>query len=54
MTVLQVPEISPSTLRSLLVGNTELALIDVREQGAYSDAHLLFATCVPLSRLELD
>ncbi len=49
----EVSEISPQALRSALLGDEELALIDVREQGAYSDAHLLFATCVPLSRLEL-
>jgi len=46
-------EITPRELKDLLLGDEELALIDVREQGTYSDAHLLFAVCVPLSRLEL-
>jgi len=45
--------ISPLELRQLLLGTEELALIDVREQGTFSDAHLLFAVCVPLSHLEL-
>lgn len=28
-------------------------MLDVREQGAFSESHLLLAVCVPLSRLEL-
>lgn len=46
-------KISPLDLRRLLQGDEELALIDVREQGKFSEAHLLFAACIPLSRLEL-
>ncbi len=46
-------KISALELKRLLVGDEELALIDVREQGAFSKSHLLFAVCVPLSRLEL-
>ncbi len=45
--------VSPHDLRELIVSDAELALVDVREQGAYARAHLLFAVCVPLSRLEL-
>ncbi len=45
--------ISPLELRQLILGDEEFALIDVREQGAFSESHLLFAVCVPLSRLEL-
>jgi rhodanese-related sulfurtransferase len=45
--------VSPDQLKTLLTGGGELALIDVREQGAYSESHLLFAVCIPLSRLEL-
>ena len=48
-----MPEISPPELKRLLLGDDEIALLDVREQGAFSEAHLLFAACVPLSRLEL-
>ncbi|NOX51990.1 MAG: thiosulfate sulfurtransferase, partial [Gammaproteobacteria bacterium] len=40
-------------LKHLLLGEQEFALIDVREQGAFSKSHLLFAVCVPLSRMEL-
>ena len=46
-------KLSPQALKELLMSDDELSLIDVREQGAYSDGHLLFATCVPLSRMEL-
>ncbi len=46
-------KISPSELKQLLQGEQELALIDVRGQGAFSESHLLFAVCVPLSHLDL-
>ena len=46
-------EISPAELKRLLLGESELALIDVREQGAFAEAHLLFAVCAPLSSMEL-
>ena len=45
--------VSPDQLKTLLTSEGELALIDVREQGAFSESHLLFAVCIPLSRLEL-
>ena len=32
----------------------ELALLDVREAGQFGESHLLFATPLPYSRLELD
>jgi rhodanese-related sulfurtransferase len=37
----------------MLSDGAELALVDVREELIFSEAHLLFARCVPLSRLEL-
>ncbi|MDE0693203.1 MAG: rhodanese-like domain-containing protein [Gammaproteobacteria bacterium] len=46
-------EIAPAALKRMLLGESELALIDVREQGAFAEAHLLFAVCVPLSSMEL-
>lgn len=46
-------EIAPTELRHLLLGQSELALIDVRERGVFAEAHLLFAVCVPLSTMEL-
>lgn len=47
--------ITPQTLRDWIVDDDELALLDVREEGAFgADGHLLFAVCVPLSNLEID
>jgi len=47
--------ISPDDLYGWLKDNDELALLDVREEGVFgADGHLLFAVCMPLSRLELD
>lgn len=46
-------KISPLELKDLLHGEQELALIDVRGQGAFSESHLLYAICVPLSHLDL-
>ncbi len=45
--------LTPDELKNLLLGTDEIALIDVREQGVFSKAHLLYAACVPLSQLEL-
>jgi len=44
---------SVSALHTLMMSDAEYALIDVREEGAFSEAHLFFACCLPLSRLEL-
>jgi rhodanese-related sulfurtransferase len=38
----------------MLRDRDELALLDVREEGVFARSHLLFATPLPLSRLELD
>jgi len=48
----QPRRIAPRTLKEWLRDGDELALVDVREQGAFSQAHLLFASNLPLSRLE--
>jgi len=45
--------VSPADLKAMLRDGDELALLDVREEGAHSAAHLLYAASVPLSRLEL-
>jgi rhodanese-related sulfurtransferase len=37
----------------MLGDGNELALVDVREQGVYFHGHLLFASCIPSSQLEL-
>ncbi len=46
--------VSAATLRGMLDDGGELALIDVREEGAFAASHLLHAISVPLSRLELE
>jgi len=47
-------EVSVAEIRSRLAGGCEIALLDVREEGAYAESHPLFAASLPLSRLELD
>jgi rhodanese-related sulfurtransferase len=45
--------VAPAALKEMLVDCGELALLDMREEGVFSQSHLLFACSVPLSRLEL-
>jgi len=45
--------IRPAELKAMLRDGGELALLDVREEGAHSASHLLYAAPAPLSRLEL-
>jgi len=42
-----------AALRARLVDGSELALLDVREQGVHYRGHPFFACSLPLSRLEL-
>jgi len=55
MTIASVsPEEVRAMLRAMVHGGAEMALIDVREEGVFSDeGHPFFANSVPLSRLEL-
>ena len=47
-------KVAPAALKEMLTDGGELALLDVREQGRFVlDGHLLFATTLPLGRLEL-
>lgn len=46
--------VSATQLKSMLHDGEELALLDVREAGQFGESHLLFATPLPYSRLELD
>jgi rhodanese-related sulfurtransferase len=46
--------VSARQLQSLLHDGAEIALFDVREAGQFGESHLLFATPLPYSRLELD
>jgi len=45
--------ISPAALQAALHDGSEMALLDVREDGEFGEDHLLFATPLPYSRLEL-
>ena len=45
--------IDSESLRHRLNGRDEIALLDVREQGAFGQCHLFHAISTPLSRLEL-
>jgi rhodanese-related sulfurtransferase len=45
--------IRPEALKSWLKSPLEFALLDVREEGEFSEAHLLLASCLSLSHLEL-
>lgn len=48
------PVRSYAALRRALLARQELALLDVREEDPFAQAHPLFAANVPLSRLELE
>ncbi|CAO3359030.1 rhodanese-like domain-containing protein [Azospirillum melinis] len=49
-----IPGIDPATLRRLLRDGGELAIVDAREEGAFTGSgHLLYAASLPLSRLEV-
>jgi rhodanese-related sulfurtransferase len=51
---LMPPVVSPADVKAMLSDGHELALLDVREEGVFSDeGHLFFANSVPLSRLEV-
>jgi rhodanese-related sulfurtransferase len=51
---MNVPAVQPGDLRRMLDDGREIALLDVREEGVYSrDGHILLASNVPLSHLEL-
>ena len=45
---------TPTQIKAMLHDRAEIALLDVREAGQFGESHLLFATPLPYSRLELD
>ena len=45
--------ISTTELNNLLHGEDEIALLDAREELSFGQAHILYASCLPLSRLEI-
>ena len=48
-----VATIEARRLKARIGEGGELAILDVRERGAFGRGHLLFASCLPLGRLEL-
>ena len=49
----QPGNITPAELRGRLHDGGEIAIVDTREEGNFHNRHLLMASCLPLSRLEL-
>jgi rhodanese-related sulfurtransferase len=49
----EIRHIDARQLKAQLHDGGEIALIDAREEGVFERRHLLLASCVPLSRLEL-
>ena len=45
--------ITAAELRGRLHDGGEIAIVDPREEGSFHQRHLLMASCLPLSRLEL-
>jgi rhodanese-related sulfurtransferase len=48
-----LPETSAAELKAQLHDGGEIALLDAREEWTFGKRHLLLASCVPLSRMEL-
>jgi rhodanese-related sulfurtransferase len=44
---------TPAQLRQRYQAGGEIAIVDAREEGSFHERHLLMASCLPLSRLEL-
>ena len=52
--VIRHAAIAPTELKAVIAGDSEFAILDVREEGVFArDPHLLFASNVPLSQLEV-
>jgi rhodanese-related sulfurtransferase len=45
--------VTAAQLRDRLRAGGEIAIVDAREEGSFHERHLLMASCLPLSRLEL-
>ncbi|HEV2098144.1 MAG TPA: rhodanese-like domain-containing protein, partial [Stellaceae bacterium] len=49
----QPGNITAAELRNRYQAGGEIAIVDAREEGSFHNRHLLMASCLPLSRLEL-
>ncbi|MDH4049999.1 MAG: rhodanese-like domain-containing protein [Rubrivivax sp.] len=54
MTAAPIPTVSPQAVREDLLRGREIALLDLREEDPYAQAHPLWAAQLPVGRLELD
>src|SRR5438132_12919898 len=45
--------VAAARLRDRYRSGGEIAIVDAREEGSFHERHLLMASCLPLSRLEL-
>src|SRR6266851_8892799 len=52
-TTMAVGRITAAQLRERFRSGGEIAIVDAREEGSFHNRHLLMASCLPLSRLEL-
>ena len=48
-----VKQVQAMNLRAMLHDGAEIALLDAREELAFSDRHILMASCIPLGRIEI-
>ena len=49
-----IPVLQPAAVRQALLDRSEIALLDLREEGPYAQEHPLWAANLPLSKLELE
>lgn len=49
-----VHSVTTAEVREALIERREIALLDVREEGPFAEAHPLFAASLPVGRLELE
>ena len=49
-----LPVVTPREVRQDLIARREIALLDLREEDPFAKAHPLFASQLPLSRLEVE
>jgi rhodanese-related sulfurtransferase len=50
---MSVGDVTATEVCKLYQSGGEIAIVDAREEGSFHDRHLLMASCLPLSRLEL-
>jgi rhodanese-related sulfurtransferase len=49
-----LPSTTTAHVRKALIERSEIALLDVREEGPFAEAHPLFAASLPVGRIELE